>query len=165
MRDDLRAAGTVPSIEPYTALGYPNAASGGAETTTAGVLAVSGTDAIVDWVRIELRSSTDPTVLVATRHGLVQRDGDVVSAADGVSNVTIGNIPGSYYVVVRHRNHLGAMTATALAFELDRHLHRLSEPSYTNLRHRCPQDHRRGNGPMGRRRELERTTEIRRQWQ
>lgn len=118
MRDDLRAAGTVPSIEPYTALGYPNAASGGAETTTAGVLAVSGTDAIVDWVRIELRSSTDPTVLVATRHGLVQRDGDVVSAADGVSNVTIGNIPGSYYVVVRHRNHLGAMTATALALNL-----------------------------------------------
>jgi hypothetical protein len=40
----------------------------------------------------------------------VQRDGDVVSATDGTSPVTLNVSPGSYYVAVRHRNHLGCMT-------------------------------------------------------
>jgi hypothetical protein len=45
---------------------------------------------------------------------LVQRDGDVVGV-DGVSPVSLIALPGSYYVAVRHRNHLGCMTASALA--------------------------------------------------
>lgn len=84
------------------------------ETTTSGVLTTSGTNAIVDWVRIELRSSGNPAILSATRHALLQRDGDVVSAADGTSNISLNVPPGDYYVAIRHRNHLGCMTAAAV---------------------------------------------------
>ena len=115
MRDDLRSAGLIPTAEPYTALGFANVAGGGGETTTTGVLAVTGNNAIVDWVRVELRSSTTPSSVVATRNGLVQRDGDIVSASDGTSPLSIPVSAGNYYVAVRHRNHLGCMTSTAQA--------------------------------------------------
>lgn len=115
MFDSLRTLAGFPLTEPYTVLGFANAAGGGGETTTAGVLAVTGSNAIVDWVRLELRSSSDPSSIVATRHCLIQRDGDVVSAADGTSNVTMNLPSGNYRVAIRHRNHLGCMTSTAIA--------------------------------------------------
>jgi hypothetical protein len=65
-------------------------------------------------VVVELRDKTNPTVIVATRAALMQRDGDVVDT-DGVSDVTFNNaVPDLYYVVVRHRNHLGVMTGATL---------------------------------------------------
>ncbi len=113
MTDSLRDNGLIPLSEPYSAMGYANAAGGGGETTTAGVLATTGANAIVDWVRVELRLANNPASMVASRHALVQRDGDVV-AANGASVLTFGVAPGSYHVVVRHRNHLGAMTLAAV---------------------------------------------------
>ncbi|MEM9548559.1 MAG: hypothetical protein AAGA77_21415 [Bacteroidota bacterium] len=77
------------------------------------VFEVVGEDAIVDWVFVELRSKLDNTVIVASRSGLVQRDGDVVDL-DGVSKLSFPGVDeDDYFVVVRHRNHLGAMTAEA----------------------------------------------------
>jgi len=114
MRDDLRVGDLLPLTEPYTALGYRRVAKGGAEQTTAAVLGVGAFNAVVDWVRVELRSSMHPTMVVASRNGLVQRDGDVV-AADGTSPLTFHVGPGSYFVSVRHRNHLGCMTASSVA--------------------------------------------------
>jgi hypothetical protein len=115
MDDDLRVAALIPTTEPYSALGFSNAGGGGGETTTAGVLGAGGNNAIVDWGRVELRSSADPASIVATRQCLIQRDGDVVSAVDGTSEVTVNVGAGNYYVAVRHRNHLGCMTASAIA--------------------------------------------------
>ncbi len=113
MRDDLRAAGLVPLTEPYAALNYPGAAGG--ETTTPAVLNVIGNNAIVDWVRLELRhASVSYPIPIAVRSALLQRDGDVV-AADGVSPVTFNVGPGNYYVILKHRNHLPVMSATALS--------------------------------------------------
>ncbi|MBS1583501.1 MAG: hypothetical protein JST66_14970 [Bacteroidetes bacterium] len=114
MRDDLRAAGLVPTGEPYTALGFAQVGNGGGETCSAGVLAVTGGNAVVDWVRLELRSSAVPSTLVCSRQALLQRDGDIVDT-DGTSPVSFSVASGSYYVAVRHRNHLGAMTAAAVA--------------------------------------------------
>jgi len=114
MRDDLRVAGLVPMQEPYTGLGFGQVAGGGGESTTVGALGVTGNNAIVDWVRVELRSSTTPSTVLATRQGLLQRDGDVV-AVDGISPLLFNIGAGNYHVAVRHRNHLGAMTANALA--------------------------------------------------
>ena len=58
------------------------------------------------------------TVLAAldqlARQGLVQRDGDV-TAVDGISALSFNAAPGNYHVAVRHRNHLGAMTASPVA--------------------------------------------------
>jgi hypothetical protein len=115
MNDDLRAAGYIPLLEPYTALGFIDAGVGGAETAPASVFTIGGNNAIVDWVRVELRASGAPATVVATHHALLQRDGDVVSASDGVSTIGIRVPAGNYHVVVRHRNHLGAMMANALA--------------------------------------------------
>jgi len=114
MNDQLRVAGLIPLTEPYTALGLSQAAGGGGETTTPAVLNVTGSNAVVDWVRVELRASGSPGTIVATRQGLVQRDGDV-TAVDGISALSFNAAPGNYHVAVRHRNHLGAMTASPVA--------------------------------------------------
>ncbi|MEM7131244.1 MAG: PA14 domain-containing protein [Chloroflexota bacterium] len=111
MRDDLRQL-------PAGANGFPlTSPYGGGETTTAGVLAVgSATDAIVDWVMVELRDGGDNTSVVAMVAGLVQRDGDVVSASDGTSALSFASVAdGNYYIAVHHRNHLSAMTANTVA--------------------------------------------------
>ena len=113
MNDDIRTAALVPLVEPYTGIAYPHV-SGGGEGTTAPVLAITGNDAIVDWVVLELRDATDPSVVLITRSALLQRDGDVVDL-DGVSPVRFGHPAGSYHVAVRHRNHLGVMTASPVA--------------------------------------------------
>jgi uncharacterized protein YjdB len=74
------------------------------------VFSVSGQNAIVDWVFVELRSKYDNKEIVASRSGLLQRDGDVVDN-DGVSPISFPGVGvDSFYVVVKHRNHLGAMT-------------------------------------------------------
>lgn len=116
MRDDLRVAGLIPSQEPYSALSnYSHyGEKGGSEVIASEeVLKVTGPDAIVDWVFIELRHPEVQKIVLATRSALLQRDGDVVDV-DGVSAVHFEAIePGSYLVVVRHRNHLGVMAATA----------------------------------------------------
>lgn len=108
MRDALRSGGLLPATEPYTALGYP-ASGGGGEQAIEGLFGVSGPNAPVDWVRVELRQAADPTVMVAVRHGLVQRDGDIVDV-DGSSPLGFVVAPGPYRVVVRHRNHFGCMS-------------------------------------------------------
>jgi hypothetical protein len=74
------------------------------------VFAVTGDNAIVDWVFIEIRSAVNSSTVIATRSGLLQRDGDVVDL-DGINNLMFENLNANeYYVVARHRNHLGAMS-------------------------------------------------------
>ncbi len=113
MRDQLRQKNLIPLTQPYSTLTDFNYS--GTEATTAPVLAATGTNAIVDWVLVELRSALNPATVVARKAGLVQRDGDIVST-DGVTPLEfVGQTAGSYYVAVKHRNHLGAMTATPQA--------------------------------------------------
>jgi len=104
MRDDLRVAGLVPLNTPY---------SSPAATIAPAVLAVSGPNAIVDWVQVELRAIvTGISTLRAP--ALLQRDGDIV-ALDGVSPLSIPVASGLYYVHLRHRNHLGVITANLVS--------------------------------------------------
>ena len=80
-----------------------------------GVLNVTGNDAIVDWVFVELRDASNPATILKTRSGLVQRDGDVVESSDGVTPLTFSGAAGSsYYVSVKHRHHLGVMTGSSI---------------------------------------------------
>ena len=112
MHDSLRVAGLVPATEPYTGL-FTHVGGGGGETVLASVLAVAGSTAIVDWVFLQLRSKANPSLVVATRSALVRRDGQVVDV-DGISPVGFRVPVGDYSVSVRHRNHLGAMTAAPI---------------------------------------------------
>lgn len=101
MNDDLRANGYIPTTSPYS----DNA------TCNASVFNVTGNDAIVDWVWLELRDKNDNTSIILSQSALLQRDGDVV-ATDGVSSINPNILADDYYVVVNHKNHLGVMTNT-----------------------------------------------------
>ena len=115
MHDSLRVQGRLPLVEPYTDLGW--SMSGGSATQIAQeTLDASGPDAIVDWVLVQLRDALDPSVVLRTRTALVLRNGDVVSTA-GDTAVFFDVDPGSYHIAVRHRNHLGCMTASAVALD------------------------------------------------
>ncbi|MEZ4806536.1 MAG: M12 family metallo-peptidase [Flavobacteriales bacterium] len=110
MTDSLRQKGLIPLQEPYTAMGW---APVGNLVTTAGVLAVSGSNAVTDWVLVELRNTSAPYAVVEARVGLVQRDGDVVGM-DGVTPLGFCVPAGPYRVSIRHRNHLGCMSGNAV---------------------------------------------------
>ncbi|MEM6316090.1 MAG: Ig-like domain-containing protein [Bacteroidota bacterium] len=117
MRDDLRTQGLIPLNQPYSSAlsSRFTHVGGGGESTTNLILSQNfGTpDAIVDWVFIEIRDATNNATVVRTISALVQRDGDVVDAATGMTPCILG-LPASFHVAVKHRNHLGAMTANVL---------------------------------------------------
>ena len=104
MRDDLRTNNLIPLTSPYS----------DGLIADASVLTPVGTDAIVDWVFVELRDATDNTAILYSQSALLQRDGDVV-AIDGASALNFAAPTNSYYVVIKHRNHLGVMTASTVA--------------------------------------------------
>ncbi len=128
MRDDLRVnpyngKNYVPLNDPYSGsvglidltskfghLGPGLLAENKTITDSMAIFGVNGDNAIVDWVFLELRLKSDSTQAFATRAALVQRDGDVVDL-DGASDIRFNSIGvDSFYLVVRHRNHLGAMS-------------------------------------------------------
>jgi hypothetical protein len=117
MADSLRKKGYIPLKEPYTGLpAFNHVGAGGGEEVSPSILDRTGPDAIIDWVFLELRSALDSTVVIETRAALIQSDGDIVDL-DGQSNVRFPVEPANYYLVLRHRNHLGIMTKTALPFK------------------------------------------------
>jgi hypothetical protein len=109
MNDNLRGFGYIPVTEPYTALGFMHEGRGGGEevTDSATVFGITGNNAIVDWVMLEIRDKNDATNILGSRSALIQRDGDIVDL-DGVSSINFkGFSPDNYFVAVRHRLHLG----------------------------------------------------------
>ena len=103
MNDLLRTGNYLPTTSPY---------ADGA-TCDPAVFSTTGNDAIVDWIWVELRDAAMNTTVIDSQSALLQRDGNVV-ATDGVSNLVFNQAQGSYYIVLKHRNHLGIMTNTAL---------------------------------------------------
>ena len=114
MRDDLRTADYLPTTSPY-----PDGLTCDASVFSGGNAAARGgflQNDIVDWIWIELRDESDNTVVIASTSALLQRDGDVV-AVDGFSNIEFSIPYNSFYITLKHRNHLGVMTANTV--ELD----------------------------------------------
>ncbi len=111
MRDDLRRKGLIPLTEPYSDLqNFKHEGAGGGEALDPALLTITGENAIVDWVFIELRAPDNPSTVLSTVSALLQRDGDVMSAK-GDSMLTFENLPvGDYYVSIKHRNHLAMYT-------------------------------------------------------
>lgn len=82
------------------------------------VFGITGENAIVDWVFVEIRSAENYARVIATRSGLLQRDGDVVDL-DGTSSLWFPDLTAeTFRVVVRHRNHIGAMSDIVTAERL-----------------------------------------------
>jgi hypothetical protein len=119
MNDNLRTRGFIPTVEPYKGYEplygqafYPfqHVDDGGSETVDLSVFDVTGDDAIVDWVMIELRNQHDSSDVLSTRSALIQRDGDIVDL-DGYSSLLFRKLRSdNYFFSVRHRNHLGLMS-------------------------------------------------------
>ena len=69
---------------------------------------------IVDWVLIELRATTASSSVEERRACFILNNGSIVDL-DGSSPVVFDKTDGnSYYVVIRHRNHLAIMSANTL---------------------------------------------------
>jgi hypothetical protein len=104
MSTALRAGGYLPLSQPY----------GGSPWSYVGSEAVANIPAgVVDWVIVELRSDT--STAVAKRAAFLKSNG-MLTDTNGTNGVTFGGVStGSYYVVVRHRNHLAVMSAAKVA--------------------------------------------------
>jgi hypothetical protein len=110
MNDSLRFGGYLPTTSPYSdnLTCNPSVFNDGGSSGS-GLI----NDNIVDWMWIELRDANDNTTIIASRSGLLQRDGNIVDV-DGFSDL-IFNVPnGDYFIVVNHRNHLGTMTLNTI---------------------------------------------------
>jgi hypothetical protein len=116
MDDGLRQGAAIPTAHPFGGAPFFHP---GTETADPVLLfSDAGPNAIVDWVLLELRDPMAPATIVASSAALLQRDGDLV-APDGSDPVLFPDVaPGSYHVVVRHRNHMGCMTLAPVALGL-----------------------------------------------
>lgn len=112
MRDNLRQTSLIPAAEPYTGLGFTLENAGATVTST--LLAATGAQAIVDWVLLELRNNDAGNTVAGRRAALLRANGEVVSTTGDVQVVFTTN-PVGKRLVVRHRNHLGAMANTPIA--------------------------------------------------
>lgn len=104
MNDNLRAGNYLPTTSPYA----------DAATVDGSIFSTTGTQAIVDWVWVELRQATDNTKVVNGRSALLNRAGEIMDL-DGNTILKMNASPTNYYVVVKHRNHLGAMSSYPIA--------------------------------------------------
>jgi len=107
LRTDLKTAGLIPLEQPYGNVEYldtPSAYTGEEMLTTL-------PEGAVDWVLVEVRSGTAATDSLTTRAALLMSDGHIRDL-DGSGSLAFGSLAeGSYYVVVRHRNHLAVMSS------------------------------------------------------
>lgn len=105
MNDGLRTLIDPNAADPYLGIVSP----------TVSAFNERGTNSVVDWVLVELRRINGGEIYQFPC--LVQRDGDIVDR-NGVSTPDF-NIPRceEYNIVVKHRNHLGVMTATPVFVE------------------------------------------------
>ena len=112
MRTDLLTHGLLPTTEPYSAMGGFNLQNAGAQVSSA-LLQATGPEALVDWVVLELRNPGDHS-LAEQRAALVRANGDVV-APDGSAQIPFNTPVQGKHLVIKHRNHLGAMTLSPIA--------------------------------------------------
>jgi C1A family cysteine protease len=97
MTTDLQTGAYIPTTSPYS------------ESREVGSIP----EDITDWVFVELRTAADGEA-VASRSFFLRNDG-MVTDDDGTATDLqfFGLTDGNYFIVVRHRNHLAVMSATA----------------------------------------------------
>ncbi len=113
MSTGLLDSNLIPTSQPYSVGPFYY---DGSETTTSGVLSANF---VVDWVLIDLRSGTAENTIVSRRAALLTKNGNVIDPSGSYSdslcfdskNVSAGN----YYVVIKHRSHLGIMSSNTVA--------------------------------------------------
>lgn len=102
MRTDLQAQSILPSTQPFNTApwNYQGRESMGSNAP----------DTLVDWVLIELRDASDPSVVIYQEAGFFQRGGQIVKA-DGHSLMQMPTQINQAYLVIYSRNHLPVMSS------------------------------------------------------
>ena len=98
--------------QPYNTAGFGSYA--GTESVPASFFTSNNsvTTDVTDWVLLELRDAVTPSTVVARRAAFVLENGQIVDL-DKISPVAFrGVASGNYFLVIRHRNHLGIRTAS-----------------------------------------------------
>ena len=103
----LRAMGLLPITQPYKASPFYYFGD------EAVALPTSIPTNVCDWVLVELRNATNPSLIVAQKAAFLLIDGTISDANAPVSGlVHFDHIAaGAYYVSIKHRNHLAVMSA------------------------------------------------------
>lgn len=104
MRTYLKALNLLPTTQPYGPIfGYY-----GTESIT------SFPEGMVDWVLLELRDHDNYGSILERKAVILLEDGTLLDpSTDQLPVMTIANALDDHYLVVRHRNHMGIMSATA----------------------------------------------------
>ena len=104
MRHDLADASLLPAFDP----------GGSGAQAAPQVLAYTGNSAPVDWMKVELRNAANNTQVVASIPALLQASGNLIMPTGEQTLRFPTTAPGNYYVVVKHRNHLGVMSSAPI---------------------------------------------------
>jgi hypothetical protein len=122
MTKDLSMLSNFPLYDPYSSWAFSSKFTHVNNPTVAtispSVLANTGSNAVIDWIFVELRQASttgSSTTVVSTKAGILRADGEIVDT-DMISPLQFLNTPpGPYYVAVRHRNHLGFRTTDTVS--------------------------------------------------
>ena len=94
MTTDLYSAGYIPLTSPYSE-----------DSRTVGSIPADATD----WILIQLRTTASGTEIIS-KSIFVRNDGYLMDEY-GNTQITLAVPEGNYYIVIKHRNHLGVMSA------------------------------------------------------
>ncbi len=108
MRTDLQSNNLLPLAQPYNSAPFNY---NGTEAVASASAFPSNT---CDWVLVEIRDAANPATLYDRKAALLLADGTIVNT-DGTAGVNVNVSSGNYYIAVRHRNHLAAMSAATIA--------------------------------------------------
>ncbi len=102
---NMNASLTVPTTSPYSE-----------DPETVGSIPNIPGNEVVDWVLVQLRDQNDASNILESQSAFILQDGTIVDV-DGSSPVQFSQ-PGnsSYYIAVKHRNHLAVMSNMPVAF-------------------------------------------------
>lgn len=117
MDNYITSLANFPISDPYSAaplsLNFYHVTPGSPAVVNPSLLTTTGANAIVDWIFLELRTlpaGGSTTVPISTKSVLVKANGSLINP-DGTTPIGFNNVStGSYYITVRHRNHIGFRT-------------------------------------------------------
>ncbi|MEE9431275.1 MAG: NosD domain-containing protein [Melioribacteraceae bacterium] len=97
----MNASLTLPTVSPY------------GDGKSVNSIPVVTSNEVVDWVMVELRDENDSSIILETQSAFILKDGTIVDT-DGSSPLSFIEPNGNYFVSVKHRNHLGIMSGSAI---------------------------------------------------
>jgi hypothetical protein len=108
MRTNLRNAYLLPYNQPY------NQSPWNYNGTEALTLLP---DNMVDWVLLEVRDVNNPSLIIDRTAAILLSDGTIADIDGNANGVKFAQLTqaANYYIALKHRNHIGAMTATPIA--------------------------------------------------